>query len=146
MLMFRFCAGQGLLCIFKRQRIGISRVVHVQHGGAVARQHHAGGGLGDRLQHRPRHVVGVGAVDELEIVDVEITGALGAVLGRSHTDGIGPADIHRHLEGGDVRFDPDPIFAGPVGKRAAADGTVGIVAIILDLGRRAAQLLAINIS
>ena len=122
------------------------KIAAVQHGGAVLCQRRAGGSLRDRFQHRPGNIVGIRAVDELEIIDVKIAGTLSAVLRRSYTNRIAAGYIHRHLERGDIGFYPDPALSCPVIERTAADCAVGIVTIILNICRRAVELLAVNIA
>ena len=121
-------------------------VAAAQHSRAVPGQHRAGASLGDALQHRSGNIVGVRAVDELEIIDVKIAGALGAILRRSYANRIGAANIHRHLERGDICFYPGPALSCPVIECTAADCAVGIVAIILNISRRTGELFAVNIA
>ena len=122
------------------------KIAAVQHGGAVSCQRRTGGSLGDRFQHRPGNIVGIRAVDELEIIDVKIAGTLGAVLGGCNTNCISARNIHGHLERGNIRFDPGPVLARPVAERTAAYRAVGIVAVVLNVSRRTVELLSVNIA
>ena len=120
-------------------------ITAVQHGRTVAQQRRAGGGLGDRFQHRLGHVVGIRAVDELEIIDVKITRTPGAVLGGGNTYRIAAAHINGHLERRNIRFYPGPALTRPVAERTAAHRAVSIVAVILDIRRRARQFAAVYV-
>ena len=121
-------------------------ITAVQHGRTVAQQRRAGGGLGDRFQHRLGHVVGIRAVDELEIIDVKITRTPGAVLGGGNTHRIGAAHINGHLEGRNIRFHPGPALTCPVAERTAAHRAVSIVAVVLNISRRTGKLLTVNVA
>ena len=86
--------GQFAVRIHRRE----GEVTAAQHSRAVPGQHRAAARLGDALQHRPGHVVGIRAVDELEIINVNISRAFFTVLRRSYANSIGAAHINWHLK------------------------------------------------
>ena len=77
---------------------GEAQIAASQHSRTVALEHRTRGGLRDRFQHRSGHVVGIRAVDELEIINVNISRAFFTVLRRSYANSIGAAHINWHLK------------------------------------------------
>ena len=77
---------------------GEAQIAARQNGRSACIEHRAVASLGDALQHRPGHVVGVRAVDELEIINVNISRAFFTVLRRSYANSIGAAHINWHLK------------------------------------------------
>ena len=69
-----------------------------ENSGAIPGQHRAAARLRNGFQHRSGNVVGVGTVDELKIVDIDISTAFFTVLRRRYTNCIGAAHINRHLQ------------------------------------------------
>jgi len=134
--------GQLAVGIHSRERESAA----AENSGAVPGQHRAAARLRNGFQHWSGNIVGVGTVDELKIINVEISAAFGAILGRSHTHRIGSGYVHRHLESGNIRLNPNPALTSPVTELTAAHCAVGIVAIVLHIGCRTIELLTIHIA
>ena len=103
-----------------------------------------GRALCDRVYDGIQGIVCVGAVDELEIIHKDVARALGAVLRRGYADGIAALHVDRELQRGNVGLDPDPALARPVGQCAAAALAVFVIAVILEVGGRTAEILSGN--
>ena len=133
--------GEFTVRIHRRE----GEVAAAQHSRAVSGQHRAAARLRNGFQHRVGDIVGIGAVDKLQIINIEIARTLGAVLGGYHTNRIGSGHINRHLEGGNICFHPSPILTGPVVECASTHCAI-IVTIVLHIGCCTVKLLAVHIA
>ena len=110
-----------------------------ENSGAIPGQHRAAARLRNGFQHWSGNIIGISAVDELKIIDIEIATAFGTVLSRHHTNCVTARNVNGHLERRNVRFHPNPTLTGPVTKLTAAHCAVSIVAVVLHIGGRSVQ-------
>ena len=111
-------------------------VTAAQHSGAVSGQHRAAARLRDGFQHRVGDIVGIGAVDELDIIHQNMSlEALVHQLRLYDAEGIGAVDINGHLHGGDICLHPEPALAGHFSQSSQGDlVSVGVLTLAVILG------------
>ena len=101
------------------------------------------GRLSNGIYHRIVHVVGIGTINKLEIINQNGTFGFGGVWKRNDADCICLHHRNWHLEGGHVGLHPQPTLACPVGQATAGDVAVRVIAEVLDVGDRTGSRLVL---
>ena len=111
-------------------------VTAAQHSRAVPGQHRAATRLRNGFQHWSGNVVGVGTVDELDIIHQNMSlDALFHQLRLYDAEGIGAVDINGHLHGGDICLHPEPSLAGHFAQSTQGNlVSVGVLTLAVILG------------
>ena len=134
--------GQLAVGIHRRE----GEVTAAQHSRAVPGQHRAAARLRNGFQHWSGNVVGVGTVNELDIIHQDIARDLcGHRRCLDYTEGISAVYIDGHLHGRNISLHPNPAFTGHIAQSSQHNFislSIGILAIILGIHCRSFGNLA----